>query len=99
MYQPDDLPELGSDLVSALAGLHVHDFPHLWMVGLRSESGEELHMHLTSVESMSTRILQGRFKKKSIMFRSCPPTEGGWYKWDPDQTGQTCLFLSIQCDG
>jgi hypothetical protein len=25
---PDDLPELGSDLVAALAGLHVHDFPH-----------------------------------------------------------------------
>ena len=61
MYQPDDLPELGSDLVSALAGLHVHDFPHLWMVGLRSESGEELHMHLTSVES----ILQGRLKKRA----------------------------------
>ena len=26
--QPDNLPELGSDLVAALAGLHVHDFPH-----------------------------------------------------------------------
>ena len=25
----DDLPELGSDLVAALAGLNVHDFSHL----------------------------------------------------------------------
>ena len=25
---PDDLPELGSDLVAALASLHVHDFSH-----------------------------------------------------------------------
>ena len=25
---PDNLPELGSDLVAALAGLHVHDFSH-----------------------------------------------------------------------
>ena len=28
MLLPDDLPELGPDLVAALAGLHVHDFPH-----------------------------------------------------------------------
>ena len=26
---PDDLPELGSDLVAALAGLDVDDFSHL----------------------------------------------------------------------
>ena len=25
---PDDLPELGADLVAALARLHVHDLPH-----------------------------------------------------------------------
>ena len=25
---PDDLPELGADLVAALASLYVHNFPH-----------------------------------------------------------------------
>ena len=25
---PDDLPELGADLVAALAGLHMHNLPH-----------------------------------------------------------------------
>ena len=25
---PDDLPELGTDLVAALASLYVHNFPH-----------------------------------------------------------------------
>ena len=53
------------------------------------------HISGVNVYKNSTRKIQ----EKSIMFRSCPPTEGGWYKWDPDQTGQTCLFLSIQCDG
>ena len=88
MYQPDDLPELGSDLVSALAGLHVHDFPHLWMVGLRSESGEELHMHLTSVESMSTRILQGRFKKRASCLEAVPQLRVAGTKWTQTRLGR-----------
>ena len=28
LVQPDNLPELGADLVAALASLHMHDFSH-----------------------------------------------------------------------
>ena len=36
IVSPDDLPELGSDLVAALAGLDVDDLSHLGLLVLKS---------------------------------------------------------------